>query len=322
MPQHRFAIVCDSTCDLPPEIISRLEVVCVPLSVEAGGKTYRDDADHEAGVAALRRSHASARILRPGAEEFLAMYRALIAEGYANIATVCSSLPRTGTWAAAEEAIAQIGAQDGLRMRTVDTGVASVGSGIVVERLAMARKSGVEFEQAVNLARALAHEVRTLFIPEASSGFMRDAIPRKRSRLMARATTLRLRLAGERTLFLLSHGEWTALARSTDMGDLCGRSAHAMSSVASSEGDLVYAVLGAAGSKGLRALEKPLDTNEFCSLRLGRGNASLAILATLGTDAVGVSFVPKEIYLRAGACDPLPKGLIPGRHDGPGDTGN
>ncbi len=322
MPQHRFAIVCDSTCDLPPEIISRLEVVCVPLSVEVGGKTYRDDTDHEAGLAALRRSHVSARILRPGVEEFLAVYRALMAEGYTNIATVCSSLPRTGTWAAAEEAIARIGAKDGLRMRTVDTGVVSVGSGIVVERLAMARESGVEFEQAVNLARALAHEVRTLFIPEASSGFMRDAIPRKRSRLMVRATSLRLRLAGERTLFLLSHGEWTALARSTDMGDLCGRSAHAMSSVASSEGDLVYSVLGAAGSKGLRALEKPLDTNEFCSLRLGRGNASLAVLASVGTDAVGVAFVPKEIYLRAGACEPLPKGLIPGRLDGPGDTGN
>ena len=322
MPQHPFAIVCDSTCDLPPEIISRLEVVCVPLSVEAGGKTYCDDADREAGLASLRRSHASARILRPGAEEFLAVYRRLMAEGYTNIATVCSSLPRTGTWAAAEEAIAQIDISGALRLRTVDTGVVSVGTGIVVERLAMAREQGVEFEEAVNLARSLAHEIRMLFIPEVSSGFMRDAIPRKRSRLMVRATTLRLRLAGERTLFLLSHGEWTALARSTDLGDLCGRSAHAMSSVASSEGDLVYALLGAPGSKALRALEKPLDTNEFCSRRLGRGNASLAVLASIGADAVGVAFVPKEIYLKAGACGPLPEGLIPGLPDGPGDTGN
>lgn len=308
MPQHRFAIVCDSTCDLPPENISRLEVVCVPLSVEVGGKTFRGDADHEAGLAALRRSPVSARIERPGVEEFLAVYRGLMDEGYTDIATVCSSLPRTGTWAAAEEAIAQIDTSPGLRLRTVDTGVVSVGTGIVVERLAMAREQGIEFEKAVNLSRSIAHEIRMLFIPEASSGFMCDAVPRKRSRLMVRAATLRLRLAGERTLFLLSHGEWTALARSTDLGDLCGRSAHAMSSVASSEGDLVYAVIGAAGFKALRALEKPLVTNEFCSLRLGRGRASLAVLASIGADAVGAAFVPKEIYLKAGPASPCPRG--------------
>lgn len=311
MPKHPFAIVCDSACDLPPEIISRLEVVCVPLSVEVAGNTYKDDSDHEAGAAALRHSRASAVLVKPGAEEFLAVYRRLIEEGYTRIATVCSSLPRTGVWADVEKAVAQMDLASGLRLRTVDTGVVSVGTGIVVERLASARAAGVGFDQAVNLARDLSHEIRMLFIPEASSPFMREAVvPRRHPRIMAHAASLRLRLAGERTLFLLSHGEWTALARSTDLGDLCGRSAHAMSSVASTEGDLVYAVMGAPSSKALRALEKPLDTNEFCSLRLGRGRTSLTILATVGVEAVGVALVSKDLYLRAGASGPLPDGLV------------
>lgn len=89
-----------------------------------------------------------------------------------------------------------------------------------------------------------------------------------------------------------------------------------MSSVASTEGDLVYAVMGAPSSKALRALEKPLDTNEFCSLRLGRGRTSLTILATVGVEAVGVALVSKDLYLRAGASGPLPDGLFRARRRG------
>lgn len=303
-----FAIVCDSTCDLPPEIISRLEVVCVPLGVEIAGRVLMDGADRDEAVALLGRRK-SGRVELLSKERLLDVYRRLFDEGYDRIATVCSSLVNTGSWNAAEEAASEL-SDSGHVLRTVDAGVSSVGLGMVVERLAMAREAGIEFDEALARSRAFAREVRLLFIPEASSPFMRGNLRRRKSGIMAKASSLRLRVVGERTLFLQTRGESTALARSTDLSDLCGHAAHAMSSISSQEGELVYAVIGMGGSKTLRALEKPLDTNEFCSTKLGRGLVSPSILASVGFDAAGVAFAPRKAYVEAGAGGFLPRGIV------------
>lgn len=303
-----FAIVCDSTCDLPPEIISRLEVVCVPLGVEIAGRVLMDGADRDEAVALLgRRKSGHVELLSK--ERMVDVYHRLIDEGYDRIVTVCSSLINTGSWSAAEEAASELSDADHM-LRTVDAGVSSVGLGMVVERLAMAREVGIQFEEAIARSRAFAREVRVLFIPEASSPFMRGNLRSRKSGIMARASSLRLRVVGERTLFLQTRGESTALARSTDLSDLCGHAAHAMSSISAQEGELVYAVVGMVGSKTLRALEKPLDTNEFCSTKLGRGLVSPSILASVGFDAAGVAFAPRKAYLEAGAGRSLPKGIV------------
>ena len=303
-----FAIVCDSTCDLPPEIISRLEVVCVPLGVEIAGCVLMDGADRDEAVALIgRRKSGHVELLSK--ERMVDVYRRLIDEGYDRIVTVCSSLINTGSWNAAEEAASELSDADHM-LRTVDAGVSSVGLGMVVERLAMAREVGIQFEEAIARSRAFAREVRVLFIPEASSPFMRGNLRSRKSGIMARASSLRLRVVGERTLFLQTRGESTALARSTDLSDLCGHAAHAMSSISAQEGELVYAVVGMVGSKTLRALEKPLDTNEFCSTKLGRGLVSPSILASVGFDAAGVAFAPRKAYLEAGAGRSLPKGIV------------
>lgn len=282
--------------------------MCVPLGVEIAGRVLMDGADRDEAVALLgRRKSGHVELLSK--ERMVDVYRRLIDEGYDRIVTVCSSLINTGSWSAAEEAASELSDADHM-LRTVDAGVSSVGLGMVVERLAMAREVGIQFEEAIARSRAFAREVRVLFIPEASSPFMRGNLRSRKSGIMARASSLRLRVVGERTLFLQTRGESTALARSTDLSDLCGHAAHAMSSISAQEGELVYAVVGMVGSKTLRALEKPLDTNEFCSTKLGRGLVSPSILASVGFDAAGVAFAPRKAYLEAGAGRSLPKGIV------------
>ena len=282
--------------------------MCVPLGVEIAGRVLMDCADRDEAVALLgRRKSGHVELLSK--ERMVDVYRRLIDEGYDRIVTVCSSLINTGSWNAAEEAASELSDADHM-LRTVDAGVSSVGLGMVVERLAMAREVGIQFEEAIARSRAFAREVRVLFIPEASSPFMRGNLRSRKSGIMARASSLRLRVVGERTLFLQTRGESTALARSTDLSDLCGHAAHAMSSISAQEGELVYAVVGMVGSKTLRALEKPLDTNEFCSTKLGRGLVSPSILASVGFDAAGVAFAPRKAYLEAGAGRSLPKGIV------------
>ena len=282
--------------------------MCVPLGVEIAGRVLMDGADRDEAVALLgRRKSGHVELLSK--ERMVDVYRRLIDEGYNRIVTVCSSLINTGSWSAAEEAASELSDADHM-LRTVDAGVSSVGLGMVVERLAMAREVGIQFEEAIARSRAFAREVRVLFIPEASSPFMRGNLRSRKSGIMARASSLRLRVVGERTLFLQTRGESMALARSTDLSDLCGHAAHAMSSISAQEGELVYAVVGMVGSKTLRALEKPLDTNEFCSTKLGRGLVSPSILASVGFDAAGVAFAPRKAYLEAGAGRSLPKGIV------------
>ena len=282
--------------------------MCVPLGVEIAGRVLMDCADRDEAVALLgRRKSGHVELLSK--ERMVDVYRRLIDEGYNRIVTVCSSLINTGSWSAAEEAASELSDADHM-LRTVDAGVSSVGLGMVVERLAMAREVGIQFEEAIARSRAFAREVRVLFIPEASSPFMRGNLRSRKSGIMARASSLRLRVVGERTLFLQTRGESTALARSTDLSDLCGHAAHAMSSISAQEGELVYAVVGMVGSKTLRALEKPLDTNEFCSTKLGRGLVSPSILASVGFDAAGVAFAPRKAYLEAGAGRSLPRGIV------------
>ena len=282
--------------------------MCVPLGVEIAGRVLMDRADRDEAVALLgRRKSGHVELLSK--ERMVDVYRRLIDEGHNRIVTVCSSLINTGSWSAAEEAASELSDADHM-LRTVDAGVSSVGLGMVVERLAMAREVGIQFEEAIARSRAFAREVRVLFIPEASSPFMRGNLRSRKSGIMARASSLRLRVVGERTLFLQTRGESTALARSTDLSDLCGHAAHAMSSISAQEGELVYAVVGMVGSKTLRALEKPLDTNEFCSTKLGRGLVSPSILASVGFDAAGVAFAPRKAYLEAGAGRSLPKGIV------------
>ena len=282
--------------------------MCVPLGVEIAGRVLMDCADRDEAVALLgRRKSGHVELLSK--ERMVDVYRRLIDEGYNRIVTVCSSLINTSSWSAAEEAASELSDADHM-LRTVDAGVSSVGLGMVVERLAMAREVGIQFEEAIARSRAFAREVRVLFIPEASSPFMRGNLRSRKSGIMARASSLRLRVVGERTLFLQTRGESTALARSTDLSDLCGHAAHAMSSISAQEGELVYAVVGMVGSKTLRALEKPLDTNEFCSTKLGRGLVSPSILASVGFDAAGVAFAPRKAYLEAGAGRSLPKGIV------------
>ncbi len=304
MPNCSFAIICDSTCGLPSELLTRLEVVCVPLSVTAQGRSWLDGEDNPAAARAVRAAGHDVVVRRPDSAEILSVYRCLANDGYKQIAVVCSSLEATGIWSEAEQAVAEL-ENPGVRIRTVDTGVASVASAMVIERLAMARAEGVEFDDAVDRARAFSREVRFLYIPGPSAPFVQRASHRRRRGLLARASSLRLRMAGERTLYLLRSGEFTALARSADLADLCGRVAHAMSSVASGSGELVYAVMEGTSPAAVRALEKPLDTNEFCSLFLGHAAASPSIMASVGTEAVGVGFAPMDAYLRAGVADPL-----------------
>lgn len=284
------------------------------LGAAAGGQTWLDGEDDASAAAAIERARSKAVVVMPQVEEYLAVYRGLLERGLNRIVTVCSSLEATGTWSVIEQAVARLSGEGGdvpeLQVRTVDAGVTSVGMGMIVERLAWAREEGMGFEEAASAARELAQSVRLLFIPSTGAPFVQRAHSRKRNGLLARASSLTLRVVGERSLYLLTRGEYTALARSTNPRSLYERALRAMEAVASKEGELVCACAAGPGFKSVEAVEDRLQGLDCTCACLGCGVAPPSILANVGTKYLGVAFVPKDVYLRAGAQQFLPDPIL------------
>lgn len=277
MPEGDFAIVCDRGCDLPPVYLERARATVLE-------DVPRDALGHVDEVALT--------------QEYVRLYRSLAAQGRARIASVHSSASFSPEVTCAREAaLACEGVAD---VRVIDSGSASVATGMVLFRLTCHLADDVPFERAVEAAERLAGTVRLLVIPTASARFSRRRSRKPRAGLLGRATSsLRIRISGERGLYLISHGEVTQLARSSELPDLTGRLAHAMSAVSASEGPLVYATLETGDARALRSLEKPLDTNEFEADRLGTVRPCPQVERIVGSGAVGVAFAPAQEYWRA-----------------------
>ena len=277
MLERDFTIVCDRGCDLPPVYLERAEASVLE-------DVPRDTLGH-VDEAALR-------------QEFVRRYRALAAQGHRRIVSVhsCASFsPEVGCAREAAEACTDVA-----DVRVIDSGSASVATGMVVFRLMCHGADGASFEDAVAEAEHLAGSVRLLVIPTPAARFARRRSRKPRAGLLGRATSsLRIRISGERGLYLVSHGEITQLARSSELPDLTGRLAHAMSAVSASEGELVYAALETGDARALRVLEKPLDTNEFEARRLGTVRACPQVEKIIGSGAVGVAFAPAQAYWRS-----------------------
>ena len=284
MAREDFAIVCDSGCDLTPAFLERAGVELV--MPWAGGREAQDG-EKDGGQKDL-------------ASELEALYRDLAARGYARVASVHSAACFSPVVEGARRAAAACAGV--CTVEVVDSGAASAATGMLIDRIARYRYFDVSFEDAVAGVRSLAGQVRLLAVPSAKARFDRRRHRPARAGALGRATTsLRVRITGERGLYLVSRGEITQLARATDLIELTSRLAHAMSAVSAGEGEVVYALVSTGDARALRAAEKPLDTNEFDSRCLGTVRATPGVESVLGAGAVAVAFAPASAYDRSEA---------------------
>ncbi len=261
MTDERFAIVCDDGCDLPEGRAAALGVELVVPADEAS---------------------------------LLAAYERLADAGVGQVVSLHGTAVVSGAAEEARRAARRMAGR--LEVSVVDTGTASVGTGIVVERVAAAREAGASTADVVALAAQLREGVRLLVITAEGARPVRRRNVRRRGSLLRRADAMRMRLVGERTLYSLHDGNLAQADRSMSLSDLTGRIAHAMSAMAQEEGPLCYAEVGAPASHALARLEKPLDTNEFEARRLWVSACGDATAAALGEGVVGVAVVPERLW--------------------------
>jgi DegV family protein with EDD domain len=106
MNQHRVALITDSTCDIPQNLIEQYDITVVPLHVIWGDETFRDriDLQPQAFYRRLTEDPRYPTTSHPTPEGFLATYRAALQAGAAEIVVVTLSSELSGAFGAASKA--------------------------------------------------------------------------------------------------------------------------------------------------------------------------------------------------------------------------
>ncbi|HEV2784638.1 MAG TPA: DegV family protein [Actinophytocola sp.] len=157
------AVVTDSTAHLPEGFADRHGVRVVPLRVLIDGRAVLDGIDigpTELAAAFGRRQTVTTS--RPNPDEFIPVYRELLAKG-ASVVSVHLSRELSGTWESARLAAEEV---DPDRVRVVDSRTAVMGLGFAVLRAAHVAEAGAPVAEVAEAAVRAAAGTRTFFVLE------------------------------------------------------------------------------------------------------------------------------------------------------------
>jgi DegV family protein with EDD domain len=158
----RIAVVTDSTCDIGPDALARMDVRMVPLKLHFGEETFKDWTDftptefYPKLVAASQNPTTS----QPSPAEFAEVYRGLAESGADGVVVVTLSAKLSGTFESATLAL------DGapLPVRVVDSTCVTGGAGLVVDAAVAARDAGGDLDAVEAAARDAASKVELYFV--------------------------------------------------------------------------------------------------------------------------------------------------------------
>jgi len=133
------AVVTDSTCGLPSELIADLGVRIVPLRVGLGTRSVVDGEILGCDIATAMRDKVAVSTSRPTPAEFAAVYQATLDAGASNIVSIHLSAALSGTW---ESAV--LASQDFPHgaVRVVDSKATAMGLGFAVLAAAQVAAAG------------------------------------------------------------------------------------------------------------------------------------------------------------------------------------
>jgi DegV family protein with EDD domain len=155
-------IVTDSSSDLPPESVRRLDITVVPLSVHFGDRTYVDgeDIDVPTFYRMLQTERVHPRTAQPPVGRFEEAFRCLAAAGHDIVAiTLAASL--SGTFNSARLAARNV---PEARVTVVDSGTTSMALGLLVMRTARLAQEGRAAAEVVDAVRTMMSRLTVFFL--------------------------------------------------------------------------------------------------------------------------------------------------------------
>lgn len=161
----KIALVTDSTCDLPADILATREIVVTPLHIVWDKQSFTDGVDMTNEIFYERLAHdpMMPKTSQPSPGEFVEKFKEA-REKYKADAVVCITISSalSGTFRSAEAAKTAVD----FPVHLVDSGTASLGLGFVVLAAANVRDRGGSIEEITSAATEAAKSAQVYFTPD------------------------------------------------------------------------------------------------------------------------------------------------------------
>lgn len=147
-----YVIVAESSCDLPQELVDKLNIVIVPMEFIIGGETYFNYLDHrELPIKKfydMLRLGAMSKTTQITAARYIEVFEKYLLEGK-DILNLCFSSAMSGTYNSSVMAVEELkGKYPDRKIYTIDTKAAGIGQGVLVMKAAEKRLDGIEIDEA------------------------------------------------------------------------------------------------------------------------------------------------------------------------------
>lgn len=143
----KTAVMIDSGCDLPEEIITKYNIKVIRLKVMYGDKMYSDGLDIDPMTVYERFPAMIPKTSTPNMQEVMDVVDEIRAEGYENILAVTISSGLSGTYNTIAMTLAEI---EDMHTYTFDSRNISIGAGLLAMWAAEQLEKGVSFKDVVN----------------------------------------------------------------------------------------------------------------------------------------------------------------------------
>ena len=156
----RYAIVTDSTADIPADLARRWGIHVVPAIIVLAGRELRDEEDitRETFYAQLPGYHPPPTTAAASSAAFEAVYRRLLAEGASGVISIHCAATLSGLYNAA-----RLGAEPfGDRVTVIDSGQLTLGLGFQVLAAAEAAAQGASRETILARIASVRQRVRVI----------------------------------------------------------------------------------------------------------------------------------------------------------------
>ena len=198
-------ILTDSTADLPPDVVERLDIKVLPITLHMGNRTLRDgiDVTAEEFAAQLESSPTLPTTSAPSQRDFERAFAELTKKSN-DIVAIHVSSKLSPTFRTATRAAAPLLGRS--RIVVIDSQLVSVGLGLLVSKAAEAAADGATLDEVVKLVRGLIPRIYIAFFVETLEYL-------ERSGRVGKAQTVLGSMLSIKPLLILEDGEIVALEK-------------------------------------------------------------------------------------------------------------
>lgn len=161
--KEKIALLTDSACDIPQELIKKLNIKMLPLKIIYPGKEYSDRVDITPQDVYDRMPDEIPTTSMPCLGEIKSTIEKIKSEGFTHLLAVHLSSGLSGTFQAVQMAANDI---DNMIVKVIDTKTLSIGQGWMVMDAARNIAQGLSFDKVVDQLYKLKPKVQVYYVLE------------------------------------------------------------------------------------------------------------------------------------------------------------